>query len=177
MSEPFLGEIRVFAGNFAINGWAVCNGQLLPIAQNTALFSLLGTTYGGDGRTTFALPNFQGRAPMHWGPAGNGVSARGPGETGGTTSVTLDQSTLASHTHALKAFPRPATTGEPTGNALLAASTGGALYKSPSGAQTVTMAQQGVGPASGGGGPHNNMQPYLALTFLIALQGIFPPRS
>ena len=169
MSEPFLGEIRTFAGNFAPKGWASCNGGILPIARYTALFSLLGTTYGGDGKTTFALPNLNGNAPMHWGD-GPGLSSRALGETGGSTSVTLTAAEMPAHNHPANASLSSGSSPSPAGNALADAP----LYASPP--LTVAMAAQAVGPA-GGSLPHDNMQPYLALTFIIALEGVFPSRG
>ena len=169
MSEPFLGEIRTFGGNFAPHGWALCNGQLLSIAQYTALFSLLGTTYGGDGKTTFGLPNLQGNAPMHWG-SGPGLTPREIGETGGSSTVTLTSAELPIHTHQAAASLSSASALSPAGNVLGDA----ALYAAPQFADT--MAPAAVGPA-GGSQPHDNMQPSLGLTFIIALQGLFPSRS
>lgn len=165
---PFVGEIRVVGFNFAPRGWALCNGQLLPISQNTALFSLLGTTYGGDGRSNFALPNLQGRAVMHPGN-GPGLTPRYLGENGGTTSETLSQAQMPAHNHALNAASGSATTGTPSGANSLAAGT----------VNTYGAANNMVpmGEAVGGGQAHNNMQPYEVLNFVIALQGIFPPRS
>ena len=176
MTDPFLAEIRMFGGNFAPTGWALCNGQLMSISQNTALFSLLGTTYGGDGRVTFGLPNLQGSAPMQQGQ-GPGLSQRYLGEVGGEQYVTLLQSEMAQHTHTAMAFDDSGTDPSPTGNTwaqALKGRVGDALY---SAGQTpnLTMAQQTVLPM-GGSQPHNNMQPYLTVTFIIALQGIFPQR-
>jgi microcystin-dependent protein len=172
MTDPFVAEIRIFPFNFAPTGWAMCNGQLLPISQNTALFSLLGTTYGGNGQSTFALPNLQGSAPMHTGQ-GPGLSQRVLGQMSGTTAVTLLQSEIPQHTHALNAQNAPGDTSSPAGNAY-ARAIGATPYQPPGGAQ-VAMAPQAVG-VTGGSQPHNNMQPYLTLNFCIALQGIFPPR-
>lgn len=170
--DPFLGEIRMFAGNFAPKDWAFCNGQLLPIAQNTALFALLGVQYGGDGRTNFALPNLQGRVPIHQGQ-GPGLTLRQIGETGGEAAVTLNSAQLPSHMHALRAA-EAATTGTASGAVALAPGGGGAaIYRS--GGNRVAMDKATVGPA-GSGGPHNNLQPYLAVNFIIALAGIFPSR-
>jgi microcystin-dependent protein len=171
--DPFVAEIRIFPFNFAPKGWAWCDGQILPISQNTALFSLLGTTYGGDGKSTFALPDLQGRAPMHPGQ-GPGLSLHDLGETGGSDSVTLLASELPGHSHSFQADTvDPADTNVPSPNASLAQSSGGTLYQAASNAQ---MAPQMLG-AAGGGQPHNNLQPYLTLNFNIALQGVFPPRS
>jgi microcystin-dependent protein len=172
VADPFVAEVRIFPFNFAPRGWAFCNGQLLPISQNTALFSLLGTTYGGDGRSTFALPNLQGRAPLQPGH-GPGLSQRELGETGGSDTVALLQSEMPAHTHALQAQATPATTSLPSTGATLARSAGGNAYKAA--APTQPMSAQVVAPV-GGGQPHTNMQPYLTLNFCIALQGVFPPR-
>lgn len=175
MSQPFIAEIKMFAGNFAPRAYALCNGQLLPIAQNTALFSILGTTYGGDGRTTFGLPNLQGRAAMHQGQ-GPGLTPRALGETGGTPSVTLISSEMPSHNHQMQCNEVAGTLPSPS-NATFGMS-GGRGRPSFYAAQgtNVPMAQQALG-ITGGSLPHNNMQPYLGVTFIIALQGIFPPRN
>ena len=166
--DPFVGEIRVVGFNFAPQGWALCNGQLLPISQNTALFSLLGTTYGGDGRTTFALPNLQGRAAMHPGQ-GPGLTLRDLGETGGTTEETLSQAQIPQHNHALNAASGSATTGTPSSTSSLAA---GSVNTYGAANNMVPM-----GETVGGGQPHNNMQPHQVLNYVIALQGIFPSRA
>jgi microcystin-dependent protein len=171
MSDPFIAEVRIVGFNFAPRGWAFCNGQLLPITQNTALFSLLGTNYGGNGTTTFALPNLQGRSPMHAGQ-GPGLSERTLGESGGSAAVTLVASQVPAHTHALQASAT-ASTGTPSGTVALASNAGASIYRSPTG--QVAMADAALAPA-GSGLPHNNRQPYLAMSFIIALQGIFPPR-
>jgi len=172
MADPFVAEIRIFAGNFPPRGWATCDGQLLPIAQNTALFSLLGTNFGGDGRSTFGLPNLAGRSPMFWG-AGPGLSERLLGEDGGSETVTLLASQMPSHRHGLKAALAP-TTGTPGADVALSPTNGGNIYRASGTPQL--MAPQTLA-AAGGGQPHNNLQPFLALTFIIALVGIFPPRS
>ena len=174
MADPFVAEIRIFPFNFAPKGWAFCNGQLLPLSQNTALFSLLGTTYGGDGKSNFALPNMQGSAPMHPGQ-GPGLSLHDLGETGGSQTVTLLQSEMPAHPHTLMASSTTGTLSLPTANSL--ARTSGALpYLPPAGAPLVAMSQAALGLA-GGNQPHNNMQPYLTFNFNIALQGVFPPRT
>jgi microcystin-dependent protein len=173
MSDPYIGEIRIFAGNFAPRSWAFCNGQLLSISQNTALFSLLGTTYGGDGRVTFGLPNLQDRAPMHWGD-GPGLTPRSIGETAGSNSSTLSIGEMPSHPHNLVASTSPASGRDPTNNPLARSRNGNAYQSVPQ--SQVPMAAQAVN-MNGGGQPHNNMQPYLGVNFIIALQGIFPPRS
>lgn len=174
MSDPFVAEIRIFPFNFAPTGWALCNGQLLPISQNTALFSLLGTTYGGDGKSNFALPNLQGSSPMQQGQ-GPGLSLRGLGEVGGEQNVTLLQSEMPSHNHGVQAGVGGGQPG-PGNNAWASGlKTGPSLY-SPSNANNVPMNPTALS-ISGGNLPHNNMQPYLCLTFCICLQGIFPPRT
>lgn len=173
MADPFVAEVRIFPFNFAPRGWAFCNGQLLPISQNTALFSLLGTTYGGDGRSTFALPNLQGRVPMHPGN-GPGLSPRVLGEAGGSETVTLLASELPSHGHTLLASNETGEDRKAVGEAA-ARSTGGPLYGS-SLANAVPLAPEAI-RSDGGSQPHNNLMPYLTLNFCIALQGIFPPRG
>jgi len=173
VADPFVAEIRIFPFNFAPKGWAWCNGQLMPISQNTALFSLLGTTYGGNGTTNFALPNLQASAPMHPGQ-GPGLSAHDLGETGGSENVTLLQSEVPSHTHALNASTQPGEDASPAGEAL-ARSTGASLYQTDSAARQVQLAASAVG-IRGSSAPHNNLQPYLTLNFNIALQGVYPPR-
>jgi microcystin-dependent protein len=171
VADPFLAEIRIFPFNFAPRGWAFCNGQLLPISQNTALFALLGTTYGGDGKSTFALPGLEGNAPMHPGQ-GQGLSLRDLGEIGGSQFVTLLQSEIPAHTHTLSAAAGdPAESNDPTNNAMARANLN--VYRPLQ--QTANMAVQTLS-VSGGSQPHNNMQPYLTLNFCIALQGIFPQR-
>jgi microcystin-dependent protein len=171
--DPFLAEIRIYPFEFAPKAWAYCNGQLMPISQNTALFALLGTFYGGDGKSTFALPNLLDSAPMHWGSSSQGLSNRSIGEQGGSQSVTLLQSEMPVHTHTLQAFATPADLKEPQDGAVLTRNQNGAMYN-PSG-PLVTMAPQALAPA-GGSFPHNNMMPYLTLNFCIALQGVFPQR-
>jgi microcystin-dependent protein len=174
--DPFVAEIRIFPFNFAPKGWAFCNGQLLPLSQNTALFSLLGTTYGGDGKSNFALPNIQGSAVMHPGQ-GPGLSLHDLGETGGSETVTLLESEIPAHTHGLGAHTQdPATLNAPNPARSLARSNGGFAYMSNVSSNTVQMSPSVVAPA-GGDQPHNNMQPYLTLNFCIALQGVFPPRG
>lgn len=175
MSNPFVAEIRIFGFNFAPKGWAFCNGQLMPISQNTALFSLLGTTYGGNGTSNFALPNLQGNAPMQAGQ-GTGLSLRDLGETAGETSVTLLQTEMPSHTHTAQAVPAG-------GDASPQSTTWGGALKghavplyAPAGQNMVNMAPSALSVA-GGNLPHNNMPPYLTLNYCIALQGVYPPRS
>ena len=173
--DPFVAEIRIFPFNFAPRGWAFCDGQLLPISQNTALFSLLGTTYGGDGKSNFALPNMQGNAPMAPGQ-GPGLSLHDLGETGGSETVTLLESEIPAHNHAMMATVEDGTQGTLTQNITLATSIGGKLYQSTTNANLVPMNVSALTPA-GGGLPHNNMMPYLTLSFCIAMQGVFPPRT
>jgi microcystin-dependent protein len=169
MSEPFLGEIRMFGFNFAPTGWAFCNGNLLPINQNTALFSLLGTFYGGDGRTTFALPNLQGRVPIHQGQ-GTG-SSYVIGQPGGTEIETLSVAQLPAHTHSVLAHKGPGKNSVPTNN--VPAGTSGNSYDATG---NVNMNASMIGQ-TGGGEPLSVVQPYLTVNFCIALQGIFPSRS
>ena len=171
--DPFIAEVRIFAGNFAPKGWATCDGQILPISQNTALFSLVGTNYGGDGRSTFGLPNLQGRAAMNAG-AGPGLTPRHLGETSGTETVTLDLTQIPSHNHNLLAANDVGDTNQPADNTF-ARSSGASVY-SPAGPKVVAMSPVAL-TAVGSGQAHNNMQPYLALTFIIAMQGVYPPRS
>lgn len=165
MSDPFLSEIRIVSFNFAPKGWALCNGQLLPINQNQALFSLLGTTYGGDGRVNFALPNLQGRIPIHF---GNGHTL---GEVGGQESHTLILSEMPAHSHTFSASNAAPDQGLPTGN----------MWASNSGVYSSAPPDSSMNPASissvGGSQPHTNLQPYLVLNYIIALQGIFPSQS
>jgi len=166
MATPFIGQITLFAGNFAPRGWAFCEGQLLPIAQNTALFSILGTTYGGNGETTFALPDLRGRAPIHHGQ-GPGLSDRYLGEQGGEETHELTTAELPLHSHPAGASGGAQTTNRPAG----AVPARGGVYAA---SQDTTM---GGATAAGGGQPHNTMQPYLALSYIIALEGIFPARN
>jgi microcystin-dependent protein len=177
MSDPFVAEIRIFAGNFAPTGWALCNGQLLPISQNTALFSLIGTYYGGDGKSTFALPDLQGRTPVQVGQ-GPGLSLYDQGQAGGINAVTLLASELPPHNHVLNAKLAAADTASPTGASWARPQYGrqGINAYSTIPGNPAVMHPAAIAPA-GGGLPHNNLQPYLVLNFIIALQGIFPPRS
>lgn len=176
MSNPFVAEIRIFPFNFAPKGWAFCDGQILPLSQNTALFSLLGTTYGGDGKSNFALPNMQGNAPMHPGQ-GPGLSLHDLGETGGSDTVSLLESEIPSHSHPLNASPQVALLDAPGPNNSLARTTPADLYWPPSGTPAIVqMSDNTIAPA-GGDQPHNNLMPYLTLNFCIALQGVFPPRT
>ena len=173
MSEPFLAEIRIFAGNFAPRGWALCNGQLMPISQNTALFSLLGVNYGGDGKVTFALPNLQGSSPMHWGN-GPGLTPRILGESGGENTLALIVSEMPAHTHTAMCDPIGITlTNAPKDGVWAIPET--EAYNSQPSSRSGTMDMRAISTA-GGSMPHNNMQPFLGLTFIIALEGIFPAR-
>jgi microcystin-dependent protein len=167
MGTPFLGEIKIVSFNFPPKGWALCNGQLLPINQNQALFSLFGTTYGGDGRVNFALPNVQGRAPIH---VGNGFTQ---GQAGGETAHTLGTSEMPTHSHFPQAASANPSVSTPSGN--LWASGGQQIYFDPPGS-LVAMAPQAVSNV-GGSQPHDNMSPYLVLNFIVALQGIFPSQT
>ncbi|HEY0038420.1 MAG TPA: tail fiber protein [Longimicrobium sp.] len=173
MADPFVAEIRIFPFTFPPKGWAFCNGQLLPLSQNTALFSLLGTTYGGDGKSTFALPDLQGSAAMHPGQ-GSGLSLRDLGEIGGVDSITLLVSEMPFHTHTMMASIDPGDNTVPGPPISLGQSLGAFVYVA--GAPDSQMAPQALPPA-GGSLPHNNLQPYLTLNFNIALQGVFPPRG
>lgn len=175
MADPFVAEIRIFPFNFAPKGWAWCDGQLLPLSQNTALFSLLGTTYGGNGKSNFALPDLQGRAPMHPGQ-GPGLSLHDLGETGGSETVTLLESEIPSHAHGVMASTALANAQLPTTNMALARSAQGAAYQTNTAANLVAMSPSALTPA-GGDAPHNNLMPYLTFYFCIALQGVFPPRT
>ena len=171
MSEPFLAEIRIVGFNFAPRGWAFCDGQILPINQNQSLFSLLGTTYGGDGRTSFALPDLRSRTPFH---RGDGYQL---GQKGGAETVTLTAAQIAAHTHAAKASSTLGDQNPPAGRVLAAVpNPPDVLYRDPE-AATTTALRSGTVTNAGGGQAHNNMQPYLALTFCIALQGLFPSRN
>jgi microcystin-dependent protein len=171
MSEPFIGEIRIFGGNFAPRSWAFCDGQLLPIAQNTALFSLLGTTYGGDGRTIFALPDLRGRTPMHPG-RGPGLTTRSLGQRVGVETVTLSESQIPNHTHSMRVSTDDADLQAPGTQRVFARNP---IYHAPD-ANQADMAPQALLP-TGGGEAHTNLQPYLVVSFIIALVGVYPPRS
>jgi microcystin-dependent protein len=179
MSDPFVAEIRIFAGNFAPRGWASCDGQLLAISQNTALFSLLGTQYGGNGTSNFALPNLAGSVPMHTTQFASSPFGDFPiGTTGGEQSVALLQTELASHSHTLQARAVPANvfTASPTTSMSKPEPATNLAYQTSAATQLVALNPQATGIA-GGGLPHNNMQPFLALFFIVAMQGVFPARS
>lgn len=173
MSSPFVAEIRAFPFNFAPKGWAVCDGQLMAISQNTALFSLLGTMYGGNAITTFALPDLQGSSPLGLGQ-GPGLDDYLQGQTGGSATVTLLQSEIPAHGHTLSVSSRSAAERQPGGQDL-AVGRGIGMYGDASGNAATQLSPQALAPA-GAGYPHNNMQPYLTLQFCIALQGVFPAR-
>ena len=176
MSEPFIAEVRIFAGTFAPRGWAFCDGQLLPISNNTALFSLIGTTYGGDGRSTTALPNLQGRAPMHPG-RGPGLTPRRLGEKTGVETVVLSEAQIPSHSHVARANSGSGQADVlPSPVASIARGRRDSLYQTESNSNLVGMASNIV-DSTGGGLPHQNMQPYLAMNFIIALVGLYPSRG
>ena len=172
MADPFVAEIRIFPFNFAPKGWAWCDGQLMPISQNTALFSLLGTVYGGDGKSTFALPDLQGSAPIHAGQ-GPGLSLYDLGQMGGTETVTLLDSEMPVHSHTWGTTNQTGEDRTPAGETLSKA-VGGNIYGA---ANNLVQFNFTALPPAGGGLPHNNMMPYLTLFFCIALQGVFPPRT
>ena len=176
MADPFVAEIRIFPFNFAPKGWAFCDGQILPISQNTALFSLLGTTYGGDGKSNFALPDMRGNAPMQPGQ-GPGLSPHDLGETGGSETVTLLDSEIPAHAHFMRAHNADQADHQvPSPTTSIAQSANGFAYQSTTNSNLVQLAGVTLAPA-GGDQPHNNLQPYLTLNFCIALQGVFPPRT
>ena len=180
MSDPFVAEIKMFAGNFAPTGYATCDGQLLPISQNTALFSLLGTMYGGDGKSTFALPNLEGTIPLQQGQ-GPGLSQWFQGEIQGSEFVTLIESEMPFHTHNIMASNNDPAEGAPAGQQVAkglwdSGAESGVIGFYSTSAPNAQMAFQALGTA-GGSLPHNNLMPYLTITYIIALQGVFPPRS
>ncbi|WP_375773597.1 tail fiber protein [Archangium gephyra] len=175
MSEPFIGEIRMFTGNFAPRGWQFCQGQILSIAQNTALFSILGTTYGGNGQTTFALPDLRGRYPMQPGQ-GPGLSPRTLGEQGGSETVTLISTQMPAHNHGLMASNEQGNNEMPEGSVVSAYPPGTTPTTYFAGSPNTTMSPAAIG-AAGGSQPHNNMPPFTCVNFIIALQGIYPSRE
>jgi microcystin-dependent protein len=172
VSSPFLGEIRMFGGNFPPRSWAFCSGQLMSIAQNDALYSLIGTTYGGDGVVTFGLPDLRSRVPVHWGQ-GLGLSSYQPGQVGGAESITLQFPQIPSHTHGLFASSVTGNQAGPTGNTLAG---GAAISRYAAGTPQVIMSDASIANA-GSSQPHPNLQPFLAVSFIIALEGIFPSRN
>lgn len=173
MSEPFLAEVRIFAGNFAPRGWALCDGQILPIAQNTALFSLLGTTYGGDGRVTFGLPDLRGRVAIHQG-SGPGLPQVRLGERAGAPNVTLTENQLPAHGHPLNGADVTGNQTSMAGNAIAQPSDGSSAFSDTTAAATLSSASVGN---TGGGQPVSIMQPFLGMNYIIALQGVFPSRN
>ncbi len=180
MSQPYIGEIRMFGGNFAPAGWAFCRGQLMPISENDALFNLIGTTYGGDGQETFALPNLQGRIPLHAGQ-GPGLSQNYQlGEAAGVESVTLTTQQIPNHTHTPQVSNAPGSTSTPANNTVLANCSSGSVntYKTPADIANgqVVLNSASIGPA-GGSQPHDNFQPTLAISYIISLFGIFPSQN
>ncbi|WP_298295529.1 tail fiber protein [uncultured Litoreibacter sp.] len=178
MSDPFLAQIVMFGSNFAPRSWAFCDGQLLPISQNSALFSLLGTIYGGDGRTSFGLPEMRGRVPIHAGN-GPGLSPRRLGERGGSESETLTQAQIPQHNHnvTMRADSRSGNTDNPAGN-IISTGSGTTLFRPNSARDDVNMASDALTQNNvGGSQSHNNMQPFIAVNYIIALQGIFPSRN
>jgi microcystin-dependent protein len=175
VADPFVAEIRIFAFTFAPQGWAQCNGQLLAISQNTALFSLLGTVYGGDGKSTFALPDLQGAAALHPGQ-GQGLGSYNLGQTGGSDTVTLLQSEIPAHSHSMVASNQQANQLAPAPDRTLARTAGGFGYQTNTSQNLAQMDPNTLSP-SGGSAPHNNRQPSLSMNFCIALQGVFPARQ
>ncbi|MGI9644274.1 MAG: phage tail protein [Ilumatobacteraceae bacterium] len=175
MSEPFLAEVRIVAFNFAPRGWAFCDGQILPINQNQSLYSLLGTTFGGDGRTSFALPDLRGRTAIHFGSS-NGTNHT-IGQKSGEETVTLSAAEMPQHTHGFQASANTANQAVPTGNVPATPSSSlGTVYSGTATTQNTTLNPASIAN-TGGGQAHNNMQPYLAVNFCIALQGLFPSRN
>lgn len=173
MSEPFIAEIRIFAGNFEPRGWAFCNGQLLPVSQNTALFSLLGTTYGGDGHTTMQLPDLRGRAAMHPG-RGPGLTSKRLGQRGGVEEVILNEAQIPSHNHTFKSSNSEGTSTDPAGNVFATMPDSTPVYtSSPTDGELHLTTLGNVGDEQS----HDNMQPYLVLNFIISLNGLYPSRG
>lgn len=174
MAEAFLGSVLLVGFNFAPRGWATCDGQITSISQNTALFSLLGTTYGGNGSSTFALPDLRGRVAIHVGQ-GPGLTARTQGEASGAETITLTGAQIPNHTHALNVSNAAATLGSPSGNFIAAKNRADPGFAATSDGSVLNSAS--IGASTGGGQPHSNMQPYLVMNYVIALQGIFPSRN
>lgn len=173
MAETYIGEIRMFAGNFAPNGWMFCEGQILPIAENDMLFTLIGTTYGGDGQSTFALPDLRSRVPIHQGTGSSGTTYQ-PGESSGVETVTLTPNQTPIHNHALTATTTLGNETNPAEN-ILAQSTRADMYEERS--PNAQLASNALSPAGGGSQPHDNIQPYLAINFIISLFGYFPSQD
>lgn len=171
MGEPFIGEIRMFAGNFAPAGWAFCNGALMPISENDALFTLIGTTYGGDGQETFGVPDLQGRIPVHAGTQG-GITYQ-IGEEGGVEEVTLTVNQIPGHSHVPVASTSPGTVSSPNGAIFSACGTGEQIFSTPPNPPAGTMNPAGISP-TGGSQPHENLAPYLCINFILSLFGVFP---
>ena len=177
MSDPYLGEIRMFAGTFAPRGWALCDGQLIGVSQNEALFSLLGTIYGGDGRSTFGLPDLRGRIPMHMG-SGPGLSSRTQGASFGEEQVTLTTAQLPAHSHRIGAHNKGGNTNDPSGAKFASDGAGKiGMYKSYNAGSDTAVSMGGTILNTGGGQPHNNLPPFLCINFIIATVGLFPSRS
>ena len=175
MGEPFVGEIRMFGGNFAPSGWAFCSGQLLPISENETLFNLIGTTYGGDGQSTFALPDLQGRIPVHAGTGSDGIAYQ-IGETGGTEAVTLTTNQIPGHSHVPIASTDAGTVPNP-GNAIFAAGgSGEQMYSTPPSVPAGSMNVGAILP-TGGSQPHDNVAPFLCISFILSLFGVFPTQN
>jgi microcystin-dependent protein len=173
MSQPYVGEVRAVGFNFAPAGWAFCQGQLLPISDYETLFNLIGTIYGGDGQSTFGLPNLQGRIPIHQGTSSLGTTYV-IGQLGGVESVTIASATYPQHTHTLFASSAAGAVSNPANNA---AGSGSKIYAAPADIPTIAMNAAMVGLSGGGGQPHDNLQPYLALNWIISLFGIYPTPS
>jgi microcystin-dependent protein len=175
MGEPFIGEIRMFGGNFAPAGWAFCDGQLIPISENDALFTLIGTTYGGDGQETFAVPDLQGRIPIHAGAGPGGITYQ-LGEKGGVESVTLTVNQIPTHSHVPVASTNPGTVSSPLGAIFSACGTGEQIYSTPPNPPASAMMANAILP-TGGSQPHENLAPYLCISFILSLFGVFPSQT
>lgn len=176
MSEPFTAEIKIFAGNFAPRGWAFCDGQLLPVSQNTALFSLIGSKYGGDGRSTLGLPNLQGRSAMHPG-RGPGLTARQLGERDGATTITLNSTEMPVHNHNLLGVNAASDSGTPTSTHSFATPRAIRIYGETSTTAPLVPLNPSTASYTGNAQPHENMQPFIVMNFIIALQGLYPSRG